>query len=349
MSLYKREGSTIWWTQFRFNGKRIQKSTGTDDRGRAEEFEARLKAGLYDQERLGVKPEYSWEDAVVKFVTETKHKTSHQTDLYHLRWLDQHLSGKHLSQIDKPLLETIIQKKLAEGVKPRTVNAVTNIIRQVLRKAQLDWEWLDRIPKFRMLQEPKNRIRFITREEADRLISELPPHLKRMAIFALETGLRRANVTGLQWSQVDLERRIAWIHPDQAKARKAITVPLSLVAVDAIKECEGENEEFVFTYKGNKVYQTGSTAWEKACTRAGIENFRWHDLRHTWASWHVQDGTPLSVLQELGSWESPEMVQKYAHLSADHLAKYARRNDPVDPVDNSDVVTESTTPQKRTA
>ena len=55
----------------------------------------------------------------------------------------------------------------------------------------------------------------------------------------------------------------------------------------------------------------------------GIENFRWHDLRHTWASWHVQQGTPLHVLQELGGWSDYEMVRRYAHLSVEHLAEYA--------------------------
>ena len=56
-----------------------------------------------------------------------------------------------------------------------------------------------------------------------------------------------------------------------------------------------------------------------------VADFRWHDLRHTWASWHVQNGTPLFALQELGGWESPEMVRRYAHLSAEHLAPYADR------------------------
>lgn len=62
-----------------------------------------------------------------------------------------------------------------------------------------------------------------------------------------------------------------------------------------------------------------------ALERAGIKDFRWHDLRHTWASWHVQNGTPLFALQELGGWESQEMVRRYAHLAADHLAPYANR------------------------
>lgn len=71
------------------------------------------------------------------------------------------------------------------------------------------------------------------------------------------------------------------------------------------------------------IKQVATKAWKKALKRAGIENFRWHDLRHTWASWHVQQGTPLHVLQELGGWESAEMARRYAHLHSDHLAEYA--------------------------
>jgi integrase len=63
----------------------------------------------------------------------------------------------------------------------------------------------------------------------------------------------------------------------------------------------------------------------QALKRAWITDFRWHDLRHTWASWHVQQGIPLHALQELGGWESGEMVRRYAHVSADHLAPYADR------------------------
>jgi len=83
----------------------------------------------------------------------------------------------------------------------------------------------------------------------------------------------------------------------------------------------------VFTYKDQPVAKAGRAAWKKALARAGIKDFRWYDLRHTWASWHVQAGTPLNVLQELGAWESVEMVQRYAQLSASHLAEYAERID----------------------
>src|SRR5882672_4502982 len=146
-----------------------------------------------------------------------------------------------------------------------------------------------------------------------------------MVTFSLATCLRKANVTGLLWTQVDLERRLAWIHPDQAKARKAIAVPLNAEAVITIRGQVGKHPTHVFSYKGKPITQVNTKAWHAALKRAGIEHFRWHDLRHTWASWHVQNGTPLYALQELGGWESSEMVRRYAHYSAEHLAPFADR------------------------
>mgnify|MGYP003693677133 CR=1 FL=1 len=121
-----------------------------------------------------------------------------------------------------PSLDRITDAKLAQGCSNATVNRTLELLRAILRKCVNDWEWLDRAPSVRMLKEPTRRIRFLTRDEAQRLLAALPEHLADMAAFSLATGLRAANVTGLQWSQVDLTRRLAWIHPDQAKARKAI-------------------------------------------------------------------------------------------------------------------------------
>ncbi len=157
------------------------------------------------------------------------------------------------------------------------------------------------------------------------LLAALPDHLADMAAFSLATGLRRANVTGLQWTQVDLVRRLAWIHPDEAKARRAISVPLNADAVSIIRRWSGKHPTHVFSFRGTPIRQVSTKAWYQALKKAGIQAFRWHDLRHTWASWHVQDGTPLFALQELGGWESAEMVRRYAHLSAEHLAPYADR------------------------
>lgn len=121
-----------------------------------------------------------------------------------------------------------------------------------------------------------------------------------MARFSLLTGLRESNVTKLEWNQIDLQRRVAWIHPDQAKAGKAIGVPLNDEVVNIVRSQVGNDLHYVFVYKGKAVLRANNHAWRKALNRAGVKDFRWHDLRHTWASWHVQAGTPLNALQKLG-------------------------------------------------
>ena len=173
-----------------------------------------------------------------------------------------------------------------------------------MRKAEREWEWIERAPLIRMLKEDTKRVRWLTHEEAIRLIKELPSHLADIAAFSLATGLRKSNVTGLQWSEIDLVRRHALIHPDQAKTRKAIPVPLNEMAIEIIRKQLGKHQQFVFTYKGNHIIQCNTKAWRNALKRAGIESFRWHDLRHTWASWRVQNGTSLQELQQLGGWTS---------------------------------------------
>lgn len=325
MSLYKRRDSPNWWVKFQFRGRPIQCSSGTSDKTKAREFEDKLRVRLWDEERLGVKPRWSWKEAVVRWVSESKHKATHELDLMHLKWLDRFLGDKLLDEINRALIDRMIAARAAE-VSNRSVNMTLQVVRVVLRKALLEWEWLDRLPSFRWLPEPPGRVRWVTREQAALLLSHLPEHLAAMARFSLETGLRKSNVTGLLWSQVDLVRRCAWIHPDQAKARKAIAVPLSSGAVVVLREQIGKHPIYVFTYRGQApVKQVNTKAWKASLKASEIESFRWHDLRHTWASWHVQAGTPLAVLKELGGWESLEMVQRYAHLSSEHLAQYVER------------------------
>ncbi|SMG62835.1 site-specific recombinase, phage integrase family [methanotrophic bacterial endosymbiont of Bathymodiolus sp.] len=203
------------------------------------------------------------------------------------------------------------------------------VLRSILNRAIKEWGWLDSAPFIKSLPEPKIRIRWLTQIEATKLLKELPEHLNAMAKFTLATGLRESNVVNLEWSQVDMKRHCCWIHADQAKGKKDIAVPLNNVAINVIKEQIGKNQTFVFTYKGKNVSGCNNHAWRKALVRAGIENFRWHDLRHTWASWHIQNGSPLHILQELGGWSSYEMVRRYAHLSSEHLSEYANNSKPV--------------------
>lgn len=123
-----------------------------------------------------------------------------------------------------------------------------------------------------------------------------------MMRFTLETGLRRANVTHLQWDQVDLGRKTAWIYPDQAKANKPIPVTLSDNAVAILQRWQGRHEQYVFVFEGKPVTQTATMTWRKACKSVGLGNFRWHDLRHTWASWHAQDRMESAGRHQVGPY-----------------------------------------------
>jgi integrase len=151
--------------------------------------------------------------------------------------------------------------------------------------------------------EAKRRVRWLSNEEVSRLLTALPPHQRQPARFALATGLRQANVLRLQWPDVDLARCTAWVHADEAKGREAIGVPLNDEAMAVLNEEKGKHPERVFTYKGQPLGQLNTRSWRNALKRAGIKNFRWHDLRHVWATWHVVAGTTIAELQELGRVE----------------------------------------------
>ena len=170
----------------------------------------------------------------------------------------------------------------------------------------------------------------------------MPDSFKPIVIFALATGLHRSNILDLEWSQIDMQRKDAWIHPENAKAGKAIGVALNDTACKVLKEQIGRHHKFVFVHNTawhradgtktagvRKMRVDDYTAWRTGLKRAGITDFRFHDLRHTWASWLIQAGVPLSVLQEMGDWESIEMVRRYTHLAPNHLTEHAKQIDTI--------------------
>ncbi len=275
--------------------------------------------------QLGEKPRRTWKEAVVRWHRESQDKKSINDDLAHIRWVDPFIGSLFLDEVTRDKIDDITDAKLKTGVKPATVNRMLEVVRAILNRAVREWEWLDKAPFVRMLKEPKRRIRWLTADEAQRLISILPSHLAAMVRFSLATGLRESNVTGLEWNQVDLTRRVAWIHADQAKAGHSIGIPLNKEAVVLLRELQGNHKQFVFSYKRRPIKKANTNVWRRALEQAGIEDFRWHDLRHTWASWHIQNGTPIHILQELGGWSDIRMVQRYAHLSSEHLTPYADR------------------------
>ncbi len=320
MSLYQRKNSPFVWCKFTVNGKLIQQSTGVVTRKEAKEVEARLKVELLDKAKQVLKPVHVWEDAVVKYYAEKLIETPSAPHRSVLKWLHPYLSGMDISKINRAKLVEVGDSKLAEGVAPATVNCIMKLVRAILRQAVI-WEWLDKAPNVRMFPAAEVNLRFITRDEADKLVAVLPPYLAILAEFSFQTGLRMKNATHLKWSQVNLANKQAWVNAPDAKMRRPIPVPLSEVAIKLIESQKGNHDEYVFVHNGKPTVKASCPDWFAGLKAAGISNFRWHDIRKTWASWHVQNGTTLLELKELGGWANINSVLIYAHLGSRHLAK----------------------------
>lgn len=187
-------------------------------------------------------------------------------------------------------------------------------------------------PKLKKRSSPPGRTRWLTSEEWQRLRAALlveSPLLRQCAEFTLATGLRENNVLNLEWAHVDLRRRVAWVHADQAKGREAIGVPLNDAACAVLRERQGIHRRYVFGNPDYPLTKASNRAWYAALRRAKLRGVRWHDLRHTWASWAVMSGVRLEELMRLGGWKTYSMVLRYAHLAPEHLAEAAAKVHPV--------------------
>ena len=278
-----------------------------------------LKADLWNKKQAGV----TWHDACIEWLTA---EPRDESDRYRIRTLS--IPNYPLSDLTASVIDECL------STVPSTHNREANLVTAILNLAKRRGH-IDTIPAIERRKIPEARIRWLTQAEWKRLDVQLPKHLKPLARFSVATGLRQGNATHLEWSQVDMRRKVAWIHADQAKAGKPIGIPLSDSAMEVLRGQKGQSDKWVFPYKRKKLGKEIvepivqiKAAWGKALKRAGIENFRWHDLRHTWATWHVQAGTPLEVLMKLGGWHSMAMVLRYAHFAPDHLAGYANNAKP---------------------
>ncbi|MBF0265035.1 MAG: site-specific integrase [Gammaproteobacteria bacterium] len=325
MSVYQRKGSEVWQIEFYFNGERIRQSSKTKDKQEAEQKEAELKRQLWRQENLGDKPKQTWKESVVRYIKEKQHKKSIDSDITGFRTLAPYFEHFMIQELTRLNIDEALDSLQDEReISNARVNRLASFIRTMLNMACDEWEWIDKAPKIRMRTESQNRIRWITQAEAYRLISVAPKHWKNVIKLTLATGLRKTNIMTLKWSQIDMQRHCAWIHADEAKGKRNIAVPLNEDALAVLKQQIGLHDEYVFTYAG-KPFRFDYTSWHEVIAKAGIKDFRFHDLRHTWASWHVQAGTSLQELMELGGWRHMDMVLRYAHLSSESLKDASNR------------------------
>lgn len=257
----------------------------------------------------------TWGDAVAKWRREGRSRTAEtqRRELALLNFAALHLDGRALDTIRRADLERLRDAKLGEGRSARTVNYLVQTVTAILRAA-VRWEWIDRAPHLEGLRLGPLRESTLTDDQAAALLAALPPYLGRLAEFCLETGLRQGNAKSLEWRHVDRAGNRVLLPAAATKNRAPLAVPLSRRAADILDECRGHHGRFVFVCDGRPISQPTGRAWYRALALCGLEGFRFHDLRHTWASRHMAGGTDALMLQKLGGWRTAQMVSRYAHL-----------------------------------
>lgn len=322
--LYRR--GEYWYTRFTARGIRVHRSTRTKSREKAEQVEARLRNQIWNQQELGKQPSRIWQEAVTSWIKAHQHKRTLDDDLLKLDWLGKHFNGLQLAAIDTHKIENTLDLKI--DISNATRNRYHAVVRGVLKRAHA-LGWIQVVPAIQDREEPPATPRYLTQDQAADLIRELSTprrqHLADMVRFALATGLRESNVTGITWDRVNMAQRFAWINAEGYKGKRTFRVPLNSAAMAVLESRAGLHKRYVFSYRGKRVRKANRDGFQAAKKAAGLDWLRWHDLRHTWASWHVMAGTPLRVLKELGGWKDLTMVMRYAHLAPDFADRYAEK------------------------
>jgi integrase len=317
VSIYRR--GRIYWIELTSHGRRIRESAETTDKKQAQEYHEKRKSEIWRQAKLGEKPPVTWGEAVKKWMDL---KPRGLPDRYRIASFGLSLTTA------LPLPAETITKLLSGISTAGSWNRSLALLLAIHSSSGVQPQKIKRRPM------PPGRTRWLTEEEWGRLREALEaesPLLRQAAEFTLATGLRENNVLELTWEQVDLKRRMAWLEAPQVKTRRSIGVPLNDAACAVLEARRGIHKKYVFPNidTGLPYYKASNRAWYAAVKKARLKGFRWHDLRHTWASWHVMNGTRLERLQELGGWQTLQMVRRYSHLSAEHLAEDAARVKPV--------------------
>lgn len=326
MPIYKR-GKKYWVDVSSPTGERIRRSTGTSDKTKAQEYHDKLKHDLWQQERLGKQVDRIFEDIIVLVLRDSQGQASYKIKQTYAKYFITIFGGRKLSSITNEDIANSLPD-YSPITKCKLTNATKNRYRSfIMRAFSLAYKmgWVKSQNFTPRMREPIIRVRWLELEQAQELINNLNLEwMKQLVSLALLTGMRKGELLSLTWKNVDLDRKLAYVTADNAKSKKARPVPLNDEAVLLLRSIP-KLYDLVFTNNGNRKIVYSREDFSRAIKRTGLTDFTFHDLRHTWASWHVQRGTPLMALKEMGGWETLEMVKKYAHLSGEHLSKYSEQ------------------------
>jgi integrase len=208
-----------------------------------------------------------------------------------------------------------------------TANRYTTALGHVFTVAVNEWEWLENNPvrKIKKLQEPRGRVRYLDDKERKKLLEACKesenPYLYLITILALSTGARKNEILNLKWQDIEFGRGLFTIHETKNGERRSM--PLKGYALDLMKQHNKLRNlkcDYVFPSKSFCQPIDIRTAWENAVKKAELLDFRFHDLRHSAASYLAMNGASLAEIAEVLGHKTLQMVKRYAHLSEAHTA-----------------------------
>ena len=315
----------------------------TDARDWAAKTETEIKEGLY--KNIHEAQRHTFTELVERFrrdVVPRKPKIGKEY-ARQLEWWKTHLGTLTLNNVSSARISELrdqlangrvkwginLKEKKDDKRSHATVNRYLAALSSAFGTAVNEWQWLDENPMrlVSKLKEPRGRSRYLTNEERERLLaaskSSINPHLYIAVVLALSTGARQQEIWGLRWSEVNFETK--FITFTETKNDEFRSVPLGGLARKLLLEhfkFRGKDSDLVFPSKKNpEVRHDFRDPWEKALVVAEIEDFRWHDLRHSCASYLAMNGVQARTIAEILGHKTLSMVQRYTHLNAEHLTE----------------------------
>jgi integrase len=327
MGLFKR--NKVWWMSFTYQGQQVRRSTECTDRRLAEAVLAKVKVKIIEGryfDRLE-EQERTFQEMAERYVKERIAGASRHGErrakgiLAHLLPVFGHLV---LAQVTPKELSAYKWRRQQDQAAPATIVKELAFMKAAFNVAIREWEWCRDNPVCRVSMGKVNnaRVRYCDDETFAGLYDACQTWLKPIVMLARYTGLRRENVVSLQWEQVDLARGLITL--DHTKNGDRLGVPLcdpAMRTLEALKPSRPFASGAVFLRTTGEPV-TGdmvTIAFRRVCKEVGVVNFRFHDLRHTFASMLVQRGVDLYRVQRLLGHRDGRMTQRYSHLAPENL------------------------------
>ena len=328
---YLRKRGKTWYFEFMYKGRRYYEKIGNVSKTVAKEIANEIRSRIIKGEYIPTKIQnITFQNIAQQYIEwyMSKSNARNRTKAEHKRQVQrlvEYFGRYKLQDITYHVIESYKSKRLSDGVSHRTVNYELTILKSIFNRAK-DRGFINDIPNIEKFPNAdKEIVRYLSREEAERLISACPEWFKPIVIFALNTGLRAGEIFSLRWEHVDLDNKVLYVEARNTKTKKVYKIPMNDTVYKLLKTLILNKKEhgFVFTNRFGKPYKYEDSTYRKtfkrACEKAGIKNFRFHDLRHTFASWVAMKSKDLYALEKLLSHSSPEVTKRYAHLTDDYL------------------------------